>query len=301
VELNYDIHDKELLAIIEALNKWGTYCKSTPHMINILSDNKNLEYWQTKRDLNLRQARWSELLANYNFVITYRPGKLAGKPDILSRESGDSPWEGEMKHRQNKGHILLPADTFRTTTAKVLAETFEVNTAEIRTTTAEVPAKAFEVNTAEIRTTTAEVPAETFQINTAEIIRLWVDGELLKEIKDGTVRDEEMQDVITKLRNGEWKDSRVTLGLCQEQDGLLTYEGLLWVPNNDQLRLKLLYDHHDSLVAGHPGRAKILELISRNYYWPHQRQYMNRYIDHCDTCKRIKPVKHAPFGLLRPL
>jgi hypothetical protein len=56
MELNYDIHDKKLPAIIEAFNKWGTYCKSTPHMINILLDHKNLEYWQTKRDLNLRQA-----------------------------------------------------------------------------------------------------------------------------------------------------------------------------------------------------------------------------------------------------
>jgi hypothetical protein len=37
-ELNYNIHHKELLAIIEALNKWGMYCKSTPHTINILSD-----------------------------------------------------------------------------------------------------------------------------------------------------------------------------------------------------------------------------------------------------------------------
>jgi hypothetical protein len=31
--------------------------------------------------------------------ITYRPGKLIGKLDILSRESGDSPWEGEIKHQ----------------------------------------------------------------------------------------------------------------------------------------------------------------------------------------------------------
>jgi hypothetical protein len=52
-ELNYDIHDKELLAIVEALNKWSTYCKSTKHSIWILSDYKNLEYWQTKKDLNL--------------------------------------------------------------------------------------------------------------------------------------------------------------------------------------------------------------------------------------------------------
>jgi hypothetical protein len=97
-ELNYDIHDKELLAIVEALNKWSTCCKSTKHSIRILSDHKNLEYRQTKKDLNLRQACWAEQLANYDFKIMYRPGKLAGKPDILSRESGDSPWQGEMKH-----------------------------------------------------------------------------------------------------------------------------------------------------------------------------------------------------------
>jgi hypothetical protein len=97
-ELNYDIHNKELLAIIEALCKWYTYCKSTPHTINILSDHKNLQYWQTKRDLNVRQAWWSKLVVNNHFIIRYRPGKLAGKPDIISRESGDSPWEGEIKH-----------------------------------------------------------------------------------------------------------------------------------------------------------------------------------------------------------
>jgi hypothetical protein len=70
-ELNYDIHDKELLAIVDALNKWSTYCKSTEHKITILSDHKNLEYWQTKKDLNLRQARWAEQLVNYDFAITY--------------------------------------------------------------------------------------------------------------------------------------------------------------------------------------------------------------------------------------
>jgi hypothetical protein len=84
-----------------------------------------------------------------------------GKLDILSRESGNSPWEGEIKHRQNRGHILLPRDTFQTTTAKV--------------------------------------PAETFKVNTTEILKLWVNRELLKEIKHRIVRDEEMQDVITKL------------------------------------------------------------------------------------------------------
>jgi len=112
LEHNYDIHDKELQVIVDALRKWNTYCKTTGPKITILIDHKNHEYWKTKKDLNLPQAWWSERLANYDFVIKYRPGKLAGKPDILSREPGYAPWEGDMKHRQNHGRILLPKDVF---------------------------------------------------------------------------------------------------------------------------------------------------------------------------------------------
>jgi hypothetical protein len=89
--------------------------------------------------------------------------------------------------------------------------------------------------------------------------------------------------------------------LCEEKNSLLTYEGLIWIPQDDELRLQILHNHHDALIAGHPGRARTLELISRKYYWPHQCQYLQRYIDNCDMCKRIKPIRHAPFGLLKPL
>jgi len=91
LERNYDIHDKQLLAIIDTLRKWDMYFKTTGPKIMILKDHKNLEYWKTKKDLNLWQTQWGKRLANYDFTFKYRPGKLAGKPDILSRESGDSP------------------------------------------------------------------------------------------------------------------------------------------------------------------------------------------------------------------
>jgi len=57
LERNYNIHDKELLVIVDALRKWDTYCKTTGLKITILTDHKNLEYWKTKKDTNLRQAR----------------------------------------------------------------------------------------------------------------------------------------------------------------------------------------------------------------------------------------------------
>jgi hypothetical protein len=92
-----------------------------------------------------------------------------------------------------------------------------------------------------------------FQISTTEIMKLQIDKELLREIRGKIAGDPVMQDTITKYQNGEWKDTKVALGLCQMQEGLLTHKGLLQIPDDDQLRLKLLHNHYDSLVAGHPG------------------------------------------------
>jgi hypothetical protein len=50
-------------------------------------------------------------------------------------------------------------------------------------------------------------------------------------------KDGELKDILKKLGNGEQRDSWVVLGLCEEQDGILTYEGLIWIPQDDELRL----------------------------------------------------------------
>jgi len=55
---------------------------------------------------------------------------LAGKLDILSRESGDSPWEGDMKYRQNHGRILLPEEAFKAPRIDNYAKVLQANTTE---------------------------------------------------------------------------------------------------------------------------------------------------------------------------
>jgi hypothetical protein len=142
---------------------------------------------------------------------------------------------------------------------------------------------------------------EAFQLSTTQTVELQIDTELRNEIREKSNEDETIRGIREKLKNGVTRDGKIALGLCEEKDGLLTYDGLIWIPDDDELRIRILRDHHDSQVAGHPGRARTLQLVSRSFYWPHQRKYVNRYVDHCDTCKRIKPIRHAPFGLLKPL
>ena len=61
-ECNYEIYDKEMLAIIHALEEWDTELRSVPRFL-ILMDHKNLEYFMTTRKLNEQQVRWSLVLA----------------------------------------------------------------------------------------------------------------------------------------------------------------------------------------------------------------------------------------------
>ena len=96
-ECNYEIYDKELLAIIRCFEEWRPELESTAFPIQVLSDHKNLEYFMSTKLLNRRQARWSEFLSRFNFQIKYRPGKANGKPDALTRRSGDLPREGDER------------------------------------------------------------------------------------------------------------------------------------------------------------------------------------------------------------
>ncbi|MGC0591399.1 Ty3/Gypsy family RNase HI domain-containing protein, partial [Salmonella enterica] len=89
-ECNYPIHDKELLAIIRCLEQWDAELRSVKSF-TILTDHLNLRYFMKKQQLSERQARWAETLSRYNFVIQYRPGKLATIPDALSRREQDMP------------------------------------------------------------------------------------------------------------------------------------------------------------------------------------------------------------------
>jgi hypothetical protein len=74
-ECNYGIPDLEMLAIVESMRHWRHYLEGSHHPIQVLSDHKNLTTFMSTKVLNRRQARWAELLADYDFVLIPIPGK----------------------------------------------------------------------------------------------------------------------------------------------------------------------------------------------------------------------------------
>jgi transposase InsO family protein len=108
-ECNYQIHDKEMLAIVKSLEEWRPELQRKRDRFEIYTDHKSLEYFMTTKQLTARQARWAEALAEYYFIITYRPGKENVQADALTRRNDDVVSQDQLK-KAARQQILLTAD-----------------------------------------------------------------------------------------------------------------------------------------------------------------------------------------------
>ena len=82
-EQNYPTHDLELAVVIFALKLWRHYLLG--EQVKVFTDHKSLKYIFTQKELNVRQCRWLELMADYDIDLQYHPGKVNVVPDALSR------------------------------------------------------------------------------------------------------------------------------------------------------------------------------------------------------------------------
>ena len=110
-EINYEIHDKELLAIIACFYQWRALLLSNEEPIQVYTDHRNLLYYTSTRKLNCRQARWSTFLSNFNYNIIYCAGKECRKPDALSRRN-DYQLQGDDEQVQIQNKTLLDQNKF---------------------------------------------------------------------------------------------------------------------------------------------------------------------------------------------
>ena len=270
-EINYKIYDKELLAIIKAFEEWQPMLKGAGLPIKILTDHRNLQYFMTTKQLSRRQARWSEYFSRFNFVIQFRPGKLGGKPDLLTRRSGDlSKAEDERikqmmqtvlkKHNLEpaiKSNGLDPAFTMPPTLA-----TLNLNS----TTTKNLSADTIE-------------PTEPTKPTEEETISL---HQLLDQ---GYEVDPIPNRVLGLLAQSANHSKDLIIADCSNVNGRLHYRGLLYIPEYHALQMHLCKLHHDTPIAEHLGTGNTYELLHRSYYWPDMQGFVRQYVHHCHMCK----------------
>lgn len=258
-ECNYEIYDKELLAIVRCFEQWRPELEGTDMPIQVLTDHKSLEYFMTTKKLTRRQARWAEFLAGFNFQVTYRPGKQNEKADSLTRKPGDQPKGNEDDRQKQQHQLVLPKERIHPEVQK----DFEVAVNE----------EEEEPNPRPIGERIAEAQAE---------------DPFCKKVRE-------------MLRSGQRHSREVSLPHCEVGEDKLYLKGLLLVPEDEDLRMELLKEIHESPAGGHYGWKKLLSITRRQYWFPKMISYMQRLIRNCHICKRSSSPRDTYHGILNPL
>ena len=106
-EQNYDVGNRELLAVKLALEEWRHWLeRAEKPFVIVWTDHKNLAYIQTAKRLNARQARWALFFSRFEFSLTYRPGSRNVKPDALSRQFAPSNPKSETDTILPSGRVV---------------------------------------------------------------------------------------------------------------------------------------------------------------------------------------------------
>src|SRR5271167_455184 len=221
-EQNYEIYDKEMLAIVETMDHYRHYFEGLGHKTTVFSDHRNLLWFTETKVYNRRQARWAEKLSRFDFVIAFRPGKQGGKPDALSRRPDYTLGEED----RSKTMTFLKPD---------------------------------QIDTTLLEQDTDPEPLQEFSLNAAIIDTIGVDQELQERIKETLPKDTEIAPYLDQIADPTLpRDEATQLYLEQfsfHENGLLLRNGLVYVPQDDSIKLDILHRHHDTVTAGHPGEA----------------------------------------------
>jgi len=122
--------------------------------------------------------------------------------------------------------------------------------------------------------------------------------EIVKRIKKARDKDEKVIKVVEEMKKAGVKTLRDEE--WQIEEGLVLKEGRVYVPKDEKLRVEIIQLHHDTPIAEHGGQWKMVELITRNYWWPEVTKEVKRYMEGCDQCQRMKNRAEMPAGKLRP-
>jgi len=129
-----------------------------------------------------------------------------------------------------------------------------------------------------------------------------LEQDILREVHQGNQNRDQEEPVAKAARELQQALSKMVCSVeWSEDEGVLWFRGKIYVPQNTDLRRRVVLLCHDTKVAGHPRCWKTLELVSRDYWWPQMSRYIRQYVSTCDLCLKTKPIRQALVGKLHPL
>ena len=309
-ECNYEIYDKEMLAIIRCLQEWDAELRSVKEF-EVRTDHKNLEYFMTAKQLTERQMRWSLILSRYNFKISYTPGKTNERADALSRREQDMPAGADDERIQARMLQLLRPEVIKDLPRGVIkaAPVRTRGQTKPRSTSSAQPLKSFLSPAQEDPKPTEGGNVQNQDETVAPRITPSTDDSTVLDMlwTHAKSQDEVYQAALQAVQQGARTFPSklkllVSTGECSvSPSGGLQFRDRLWVPDNEPLRTSIIQTIHDSTQTGHPGREQTNVLVSRQFFWPGLSSDVRRFSRNCDGCHRNIAWRNRRQGYLKPL
>ena len=266
-QLNYPVHEKEMLAIIRALTKWRVDLLGVPFLV--YTDHKTLENFHLQRDLSRRQARWMEFMSQYDAKIVYVKGEDNTVADALSRLPTYADTGKEAKH----AYAHCPSDEEDDMAASVYAPVDSASSAA-----------------SHLALSGARSNADYDSV--CATLSISADKNLLHQIKTGYAEDKWVNNTLTKAKDG--------MPGIKLSNGLWYVGSRLIIPRVGNIRETLFRLAHD--VLGHFGFDKTYGSLRESFYWPNMRKELeSAYVPGCVECQRNKSATSKPIGPLHPL
>jgi hypothetical protein len=115
-------------------------------------------------------------------------------------------------------------------------------------------------------------------VNT-EAMEMEVGSSLPQEIQRGQLEDEKVQEIKRNIREEK------SPGFLEDDEGVLCYKGRICVPNDKELKDKILHEAHESGYSIHPGGNKMYHDLNATYWWYGMKRDITEYVALCDTCQ----------------
>ena len=107
--------------------------------------------------------------------------------------------------------------------------------------------------------------------------------------------DVELQKKVQMVKVGDKTDFSV------KEVGSLYFQNRLCVPDDKELKKKLLFEAHNTVFTMHPGGNKMYHDLKQQYWWKGMKIDVTEYVSKCLTCQQVKAEHQVPTGLLNPL
>ena len=115
------------------------------------------------------------------------------------------------------------------------------------------------------------------------------------------MEDDIVKYAITALKVRGTPPIKSSLEDWKVEEGLLFFRDRCYIPDDTELRRRLVEKYHENLSSGRPGQWQTTELLRQDYWWPGMVTFIKKYVAGCATCQQMKVNTHPTAPPLSPI